>query len=670
MRTLNQIQQLTADQQKRCYFAVVSTNRVMADGTRQNNAQALVRFRDGSMHYVRDLPMIDPSNPQPNGDYSISIDNNHSDDVADQSGVGWLYLDNASRLHMMYCLSNNAAANAIKPLADDRMLQFSTEGELKDLTNGVYGDFWIMAVAPVKTGNDPGTQSVENQLKGAVMADEKENKAEDKVTKADVESMVRNMLKTNAPAKPGDVVTAVASMCDSLGITDAKWISDMVSDALSAAAGLPYKTDDDTAAPADLATGGDGVDPTANPVNAVRKNKAKMNVKTAQAGDYHPQVSQNAVVTRNDFDAKKESPEYKEIWGRALLNGWQNPHNHMPNTELAGYFKRNDITFNPGSVAFTPEYVIKHVTELLQSDGQILSHITMNNGVGQYTVPAFVTQTTYAKGRAKGATNEKVSQSATIQPRLITAQSLFKYVTLPADFVDASGGINGSAVVDWVTRELPSKVLRAAEEALIVGGVSNDETSSPTTFNAIHSIVDDVTAAGSPYGEVYTPAAGESLLNSLSTQVANVELLDSAVGNTGIYLVLSRPAYRTLLNQAVLGSGAYPANLASTPQQLADFLGIDGVIQVPWLRPSSRETGHNANIDTFMSTYQALLVNLSGVYGVGNMTPTALSQYFLRANTYDFESKLYIGAAMGAPHSAVLIKNAPAATSGTAPSGH
>ena len=122
VRTLNQIQQLTPEQQKRCYFAIVSTNRVMADGTRQNNAQAQVRFRDGSMHYVRDLPMIDPSNPQPNGDYSISIDNNHSDDVADQSGVGWLYLDNASQLHMMYCLSNNAAANAIKPLADDRML--------------------------------------------------------------------------------------------------------------------------------------------------------------------------------------------------------------------------------------------------------------------------------------------------------------------------------------------------------------------------------------------------------------------------------------------------------------------------------------------------------------------------------------------------------------------
>ena len=110
MRTLNQIQQLTAEQQKRCYFAIVSTNRVMADGTRQNNAQALVRFRDGSMHYVRDLPMIDPSDPQPNGDYSISIDNNHSDDIADQSGVGWLFLGADNSLHLMYCLTTNTAA--------------------------------------------------------------------------------------------------------------------------------------------------------------------------------------------------------------------------------------------------------------------------------------------------------------------------------------------------------------------------------------------------------------------------------------------------------------------------------------------------------------------------------------------------------------------------------
>ncbi len=666
MRISNQIQMLTPDQQARCYFAVISTDNVMADGCRQNNAQAMVRLRDGSMQYVRDLPQISADNPQPNGDYQITIDNNHSPDVADQSGAGWLYLDSDGDMHLMYCLSTNPAANSIRPLAEDHMLQFSTEGDLYDMSDdGVYGDFWIYAVAPVGVGNDPGTQSVNNHSKNVHKQTpiEKETKMADENTKVEspsldqIKTMIKNELakvvKNDADAS--DVMSAMTDLFAKLGITDPQWIADMVSDALNASAGMPYSDDDD-----DDDDGTVPDDPNAT-MPQPQNSKGKKNMKSRVSGAFRPVVQQPIATTvSNDFDKKKKSPEYLEAWGRALLEGAGRPTSigvpsFADSTPIKNWMTKNDISFNPTDVSLTPEYVIGKVTELLQSDNSIYSHITQYNGTNQYTVPGFVTSTTYAKGRAKGSVADKTVQTATIAPRLIVAQSLFKFVSLPADFVDNAGGLSGASVVDWVTRELPAKVVRAAEEALIVGGVTNDDATS-TPYTAISSIVNDVTASGSVYGTVYTPATGESLLKSLSTQVANVELLDNALLNTGVYVILSRTVYRQLINEALIGTGGFPANLAGSPQQIADFLGVDGIIQVPWLRPSTRETGHNAAIDTFTSTYQALIVNLSAVYGVGEMTPQALSQYYIRANSYDFESKMRIGAALGAPWSAVLVK--------------
>ena len=46
----NTLQTLTPEQQQRTFFAIVATGLTMADGTRQDNTHAMVRFRDGTMH--------------------------------------------------------------------------------------------------------------------------------------------------------------------------------------------------------------------------------------------------------------------------------------------------------------------------------------------------------------------------------------------------------------------------------------------------------------------------------------------------------------------------------------------------------------------------------------------------------------------------------------------
>ena len=640
----NTLQKLTPEQQQRTYFAIVATGLTMADGTRQDNTHAMVRFRDGTMHYVRDLPPIDADDPQPNGDYQVDVTNDHADTVTSQAGVGWLYLDPQNRLHMCYTLSTNEAANAVRPLAEDHMLEFSTEGFLKNMgDDGTYGDFWITGVSPVRTGNDPGTQSVNNKVKEKNMADA--------ISKDEIKNMIAAALKKNDDQKPTDILSTVGDMITKLGITDTQWIADITADILKATSGKPYDDDDKP----------EEDDPQINPTNtpeAEADNKVRKN-KMMTAGDFKPTVQQVTVTA--DDTLKKNSPEYVEAWGRHLLA--KATGNRDYDRQYADILRRNEVAFDPDSVSLVPELVTTRVTELLQSSNNILSHITMNTGFPYYNVPAYVSQTTYAKGRARGNTALKVPQAATIKSRTIYPQSIYKYVTLPADLVENNGGTTGSGIVDWVTRELPAKVLRAMEEALIVGGVKNDDSGS-TPYTAVHSITDDVTTPGSAYGEVYTPASGETFLQSLSNAVPKVDLLDTTPDGTGIYLIISRTDFRELLNAAMLGDGKYPANLAGSPAQLAAFLGIDGVIEVPWLRPASREANQNPNIATWLKNYRALLVNLSAVQGVGELTPTSLSQFYLRANSYDFESRVRVGAALGAPWSAVLIKRDAPAVSG------
>jgi hypothetical protein len=165
---LNTIQRLTAEQQARTNIVSAASGLRMADGQSQDPMRSQVRFRNGDMVYVKDLPKIDPKNPQPNGDYVVSLVADHDGEVKVQAGGVWLFVENG-KLHALVLWSKNRIANELKPLADDRVLQFSTEGYVDNIgDDGVYGDYWITTLSPVTVGNDPGTQ-VLNQTDGKIL---------------------------------------------------------------------------------------------------------------------------------------------------------------------------------------------------------------------------------------------------------------------------------------------------------------------------------------------------------------------------------------------------------------------------------------------------------------------------------------------------------------------
>jgi len=170
VKILNKIQKLTPEQQQRSNIVDAASGRVMADGLSQDPMLVQVRLRNGEMVYAKDLPKIsnEKSERQPNGDYQVALVLDHTGKAEDQVGAAWLFVDNGILKALVVWTTNEKALN-LKPVADDGFLQFSTEGWVSEIDdNGKYGNFWIDTLSPVTSGNDPGTQ-VLNQQDGRIL---------------------------------------------------------------------------------------------------------------------------------------------------------------------------------------------------------------------------------------------------------------------------------------------------------------------------------------------------------------------------------------------------------------------------------------------------------------------------------------------------------------------
>lgn len=239
----NFAQTLTEEQQKRSFVCVVASNKEMADGLKQNPDSAMVRLRNGEMAYIKDLPVVNESDPQPNGDYLIPIMNDHDSSVVDQSGACWMWVED-SLLKALVVFSENVAAQNLIPLAKDGFLQFSTEGYVEEINgDGQYGDFWITAVAPVSVGNDPSTQVLSEAVVNSIIEKIQSKMKEEEM---DIEVQATPEPVVNVVSEPTKTMgrdwlkteNAMASFIDALKLGDARstktaWESTLVENAIT-----------------------------------------------------------------------------------------------------------------------------------------------------------------------------------------------------------------------------------------------------------------------------------------------------------------------------------------------------------------------------------------------------------------------------------------------------
>lgn len=646
LTTKNEIQSLTAVQQARGFFAIVATGSEMFDGERQNMAECYVRLRDGSTVNVAGLPKIDTDNPQPNGDYSISLNANHSDDVRDKGGEGWLFIGNDGALHMYGVFTTNTTANELLPLAKDNMLKFSTEGFSENYDDG----FLIYAVAPVLEGNDPGTQIAKNSKKG-----------KQAMEKSEVEKLINESIKNAGVDKDAqalvDQITAIASAAVKSGASKEQVASlvDGFVDSLSS-------IDDDTDEPddSDVAdTSSD--DKTAVDTSATNSRKEKKTVKNEAVAPVavvsnhavDGVVIENVDRVNNFIKTKKYEKEFDKAYVEAAKSGEGKAGLER---RLSDVFKANDLTFNPDSVSVIPEALLGRITELLQSDGSLFSKL-YHFSAPYFRTAGAVVDTTYAGGRTRGSDSEKTSQSVNIDPRDIYAGQIYKFVAVPTGIADFQGVTNASAIVDYVNRELPAKVFRAIEESVLVGGVKNDDGSAFT--NAI-SIVDDATATTPFYASVYKPAVGENVATSVSNAAAEVLPTDAGAQNK-MFVTSAQNLAKMRIQASTLtgGNGTVITNVSN--DTLAQILGVDSIVTPFWLQNVRTTANTNPNIISFLNTYTGAVIDGNSYVTVGEQTPESLMQPMVRYNTYDFESKIFFGGGLTTPNGAVLIAKAPTA---------
>lgn len=682
----NRMQKWTDDMADRAFFAIVASGAPMYDQTRQDPQHAQVRLHDGTFVYVRDLPVISASNPQPNGDYFLPLNKDHLDGIDAQVGSGWVFISpDDGMVHMMGVLSHGPAYDQIMPLIQDGTINFSTQGQLSGLTDdGVYKDFVVDAVAVCQIPNDAGSQVVSNNttsLRKDSIVDESEKKA-----------AVDAVKETFANATKVDPVKIAKAIMD-LGIDPTtRYFSDIFTDVLNALSGVPYDQDmtevmaetgktvssSDGAPDMESASDDDEAEEKTNAATDAEIKEQKMeNHKrqiVSQGGSMDGpgtlpkqpatgEVHNSTFIKNRSLEQIVSSDRYGEWYCDKLAayvnaKGSKSPEDFTH--EIAEAVQNDSgLSFTPDEVSLVPEALITEIRDLLQTDASIFSRLTFT-GTNVWKVSAHVSGASQAVGRKRGVLSEKKRQTLKITPRTFTIGQIYKMISIPSLNVDINGGLNGS-IMSLIAQELAQRVVKTVEQAVLMGGVMNDDGSA---FDSIIPIMADAEGTEA-YATVYTPAAGEPAAISLLNATAGVLPVQGMRQN--LVAIMSRKDFALLKAQAAGGTGTgFPINLMASRDQIASYIGVDDIITPPWMTDgfSDTEIDPNGAVAAYLQKYSAAIVDFSSFYAVGNTTPKSLSEYFLRANAYDSEAVLNVGGGLTTPHAAVLVKR-PTTSGGT-----
>ena len=106
--------------------------------------------------------------------------------------------------------------------------------------------------------------------------------------------------------------------------------------------------------------------------------------------------------------------------------------------------------------------------------------------------------------------------------------------------VRINGGISSSAIVRYVLREMPRKLIETIDKGILIGGIANDDstTETPTVFTALNPIITDISTSGAIYGVEYTAEAGDNIRQTLSSIWQGVLSLNK-VKNVWLFVALT-----------------------------------------------------------------------------------------------------------------------------------
>lgn len=316
-------------------------------------------------------------------------------------------------------------------------------------------------------------------------------------------------------------------------------------------------------------------------------------------------------------------------WGKALIDSQGDARAWRENFRAIA--KKDGVDFG-NDVTIAPEAVINAIATQLEDEDTLFSHVN-KTGLA-FEVVAIPTSEDGGVGHVRGKT--KIEENIEGSTRVLTPADLYKLMKLDHSMVKLNGGIGSAAIVRYVLRELPRKLIETIDKGILVGGIATDDTDSgAAAFSALNPIMTDISGS-TIYATEYTAVAGDNIRQTVSKAANRV------LSSTDRSLICT-PDYFTNLENATTSGGQllFPNGISKGDPRIN---GIRRIITPLWLT------------DEMLGDYEAVVVDLSNYHTVGDSTPESFTDYDIDVNKYVWEAVACIGGGLANKNAAVGIK--------------
>lgn len=315
----------------------------------------------------------------------------------------------------------------------------------------------------------------------------------------------------------------------------------------------------------------------------------------------------------NDFarileeQAGKSSEEVRDAWGKHLevTNGVTNPE------------------------ILLPDALITEIEDAFKQGGEIWNRVTKTGlDVFKAAWDTVTGEDSRAKGYNRADQADKAEELITIATRVIRPQFVYKYITLNKE--DVKEQRSTGALVRYVLSELPRRIVREVERAIVIGdGRADGDDYKIDSFVAIKAD----TTAENVFAETYVPVEGEANYDKV---VRAADLLD----NDGAVVLIAKKSFVSEMKLERNESGQL---LFPIGTDLNSVLEVDAVIKPDWMEEDEDN--------------DAYLVILANYKTVGDNTVEAFTNFILKQNKQEYLQELWAGGGLTKRKSAVAIQS-------------
>lgn len=280
---------------------------------------------------------------------------------------------------------------------------------------------------------------------------------------------------------------------------------------------------------------------------------------------------------------------------------------------------------------FLPDTLITEIEDAFRAGGEIWNRVAKTGADVFRAAWDIQDDSDDEDGRARGYNREdqedKAEQVLELNSRVLRPQFVYKYITLNKE--DVKNSRSTGALVRYVLSELPRRIVREVERAIVIGdGRADGSDYKITSFVAITADA----AANNAFAVSYTPAEGESNYESVLRARDEIEA-------EGPVVLICRKGYMTDMMLERNDSGG----LVFAPgTDLARVLRLEAVVEPDWF--------------TNQTDYDAVLAVLSGYKTVGDNTIESFTNFTLKQNKQEYLQELWAGGGLTFRRSAVAIE--------------